>query len=48
MGLRPSLRSALGGTYIKTTVPTGATTGTIQVTTPSGMLNSNVAFQVLP
>jgi uncharacterized repeat protein (TIGR03803 family) len=37
-----------GGTYLKATVPTGATTGTIQVTTPSATLNSNVAFQVLP
>ncbi len=27
---------------------TGATTGTIQVTTPSGTLSSNVAFRVLP
>jgi uncharacterized repeat protein (TIGR03803 family) len=36
-----------GGTYIKADVPTGATTGTIEVTTPSGTLNSNVAFQVL-
>jgi uncharacterized repeat protein (TIGR03803 family) len=34
-------------TYIKAEVPTGATTGTIQVITPSGTLNSNVAFQVL-
>jgi uncharacterized repeat protein (TIGR03803 family) len=35
-------------TLIKATVPTGATTGTIQVTTPSRTLSSNVAFQVLP
>ena len=35
-------------TYLKAQVPTGATTGTIQVTTPSGTLSSNVAFQVLP
>jgi uncharacterized repeat protein (TIGR03803 family) len=35
-------------TYIKATVPTGATTGTIEVTTPSGTLTSNMAFQVLP
>lgn len=33
---------------IKATVPVGATTGTIQVTTPNGTLSSNVAFQVLP
>lgn len=35
-------------TVIKATVPAGATSGTIQVTTPSGTLNSNVAFQILP
>jgi uncharacterized repeat protein (TIGR03803 family) len=34
-------------TYIQATVPTGATTGTIEVTTPTGTLSSNVAFQVL-
>jgi hypothetical protein len=32
---------------IKATVPTGATTGTIQVTTPSGTLASNEPFQLL-
>jgi uncharacterized repeat protein (TIGR03803 family) len=37
-----------GGTYLKATVPSGATTGAIEVTTPSGTLSSNVAFQVLP
>jgi uncharacterized repeat protein (TIGR03803 family) len=36
------------GTYILATVPAGATTGPIEVTTPSGTLSSNVAFQVLP
>jgi uncharacterized repeat protein (TIGR03803 family) len=35
-------------TYIEAKVPSGATSGTIEVTTPSGTLNSNVAFQVLP
>jgi uncharacterized repeat protein (TIGR03803 family) len=29
-------------------IPTGATTGPVQVTTPGGTLTSNVAFQVLP
>ena len=38
----------ISGTYIKAEVPSGATTGTIQVTTPGGTLNSNVAFQVVP
>jgi len=33
---------------IETSVPTGATTGTVTVTTPIGTLNSNVAFRVLP
>lgn len=36
------------GTKITATVPTGATSGTVTVTTPSGTLNSNAAFQVLP
>jgi uncharacterized repeat protein (TIGR03803 family) len=34
--------------FIKARVPAGATTGTIEVTTSSGTLSSNVAFQVLP
>jgi uncharacterized repeat protein (TIGR03803 family) len=34
--------------YLIAEVPKGATTGPIQVVTPSGTLNSNVAFQVLP
>jgi uncharacterized repeat protein (TIGR03803 family) len=33
---------------IKTSVPTGATTGTVKVTTLSGMLKSNVEFRVTP
>ncbi len=33
---------------IETKVPSGATTGTVQVTTPSGTLSSNVPFRVLP
>jgi hypothetical protein len=35
-------------TEIIATVPSGATSGAIQVATPSGTLNSNIAFQVLP
>jgi uncharacterized protein (TIGR03437 family) len=31
---------------IKTAVPTGATTGTLDVMTPKGMLKSNVVFRV--
>lgn len=33
-------------TYFKATVPTGATTGTVSVVTPSGTLNSNPQFVV--
>ncbi len=33
---------------ITTSVPDGATTGTVQVTTPSGTLSSNVPFRVTP
>ena len=36
----------LSPTEIHTTVPAGATTGKIEVVTPSGTLSSNVAFQV--
>jgi hypothetical protein len=35
------------GTAIATTVPDGATTGTVGVTTSSGILSSNVPFRVL-
>jgi uncharacterized repeat protein (TIGR03803 family) len=35
-------------TAIKTTVPAGATTGTVEVVTPSGTLTSNVPFRVIP
>jgi uncharacterized repeat protein (TIGR03803 family) len=40
--------TVVSGTLIKATVPAGATTGTIEVTTPSGTLSSNVAFQIVP
>ena len=33
-------------TYIKATVPAGATTGTVSVVTPTGTLNSNPRFRV--
>jgi uncharacterized repeat protein (TIGR03803 family) len=33
---------------IKTTVPAGANTGYVKVTTPSGTLTSNVPFRVIP
>ena len=38
--------TVLSPSEITTTVPPGATTGTVQVTTPSGMLLSNLVFQV--
>jgi uncharacterized repeat protein (TIGR03803 family) len=39
--------TVVSDTYIQAQVPSGATTGTIAVTTPGGTLSSNVAFQVL-
>ena len=36
----------VSNTEITTTVPTGATTGTVKVTTPSRTLKSNVVFRV--
>jgi uncharacterized repeat protein (TIGR03803 family) len=33
---------------IETTVPEGATTGTVTVTSPGGTLSSNVVFRVVP
>jgi uncharacterized repeat protein (TIGR03803 family) len=35
-------------TYLTAVVPTGATSGTVTVTTPGSVLNSNQAFQVVP
>jgi uncharacterized repeat protein (TIGR03803 family) len=40
--------TVVSGQYIKTSVPAGATTGNIQVTTANGTLTSNKRFQVLP
>ena len=40
--------TVVSGTEIKTTVPSGATTGFVSVTTPSGTLLSNVVFRVTP
>jgi uncharacterized repeat protein (TIGR03803 family) len=40
--------TVVSSTEITATVPTGATTGTVEVTTPTGTLKSNPAFQVLP
>jgi len=40
--------TVLASYEITATVPAGATTGTVQVVTPSGTLSSNTAYQVLP
>ncbi len=40
--------TVVSGTQITTTVPSGATTGTVEVTTSSGIVKSNVVFRVLP
>jgi uncharacterized repeat protein (TIGR03803 family) len=40
--------SVVSDTYLTATIPNGATTGFVTVTTPSGTLQSNVPFRVLP
>jgi len=40
--------TVVSNTQITATVPTGATTGTVSVTTPTGTLNSSPTFQILP
>ena len=40
--------TVVSDTFITATVPAGATTGYVTVTTPSGTLTSNVPFQVIP
>jgi len=40
--------TAVSDTYLKTTVPSGATTGFVTVTTPSGTLTSDKEFRVKP
>jgi uncharacterized repeat protein (TIGR03803 family) len=42
----PSLFTVVSAREISTTVPAGATTGKVEVVTPSGALTSNVAFAV--
>jgi hypothetical protein len=44
----PSFMVNSTGSAILTNVPTGATTGTVQVVTPNSTFSSNVPFQVLP
>jgi uncharacterized repeat protein (TIGR03803 family) len=40
--------TVVSASEITTAVPTGATTGTVEVTTPKGTLKSNLAFRVTP
>ena len=44
----PAVFNVASDTEIDTAVPTGATSGPIQVMTPTTILTTNVAFQVLP
>jgi len=44
----PGVFTVISDTFIKATVPEGATTGYVTVTTPSGTLTSNVPFRVIP
>jgi hypothetical protein len=44
----PASFTVKSNTLIKATVPAGATTGYVTVTTPSGVLTSNVPFNVIP
>jgi uncharacterized protein (TIGR03437 family) len=40
--------AVVSSSEITTTVPTGATTGKVKVTTPHGTLSSNVPFRMVP
>ena len=44
----PAGFTVIRDTFLKATVPAGATTGPVTVTTPSGTLTSNVPFRVKP
>jgi uncharacterized repeat protein (TIGR03803 family) len=44
----PAIFDVKSETYLTATVPAGATTGYVTVTTPTGVLTSNVPFQVIP
>jgi uncharacterized repeat protein (TIGR03803 family) len=44
----PATFTVISDTFLKATVPLGATTGYVTVTTPSGTLTSNVPFHVIP
>lgn len=44
----PAEYKVISNTFMTATVPAGATTGRVTVTTPTGKLTSNVKFKVLP
>ena len=44
----PAKFSVVSPGFIKATVPAGATTGPIKVETPSGVLTSNMPFEIVP
>jgi uncharacterized repeat protein (TIGR03803 family) len=44
----PASFTVVSDTFIRATVPEGATTGYVTVTTPTGVLTSNVPFHVIP
>jgi uncharacterized repeat protein (TIGR03803 family) len=44
----PATFTVVSDTFMRATVPLGATTGYVTVTTPSGTLTSNVPFRVIP
>lgn len=44
----PADFTVVSDTSIRATVPAGATTGYVTVTTPDGTLKSNVPFRVIP
>jgi uncharacterized repeat protein (TIGR03803 family) len=45
---KPAIFKVVLSCFITTTVPAGATTGQVKVTTPHGTLSSNVPFRVTP
>jgi uncharacterized repeat protein (TIGR03803 family) len=47
-GVPASSFTVFGDTFMSATVPAGATTGPVTVTTPTGTLTSKVSFSVLP
>jgi uncharacterized repeat protein (TIGR03803 family) len=44
----PATFTPVSRSLIRATVPAGATTGSVQVTTPGGVLTSNIVFRVAP